>query len=183
MTSKRMLLASLALAFASPAAPAQDVSRDSVAILRTILLPRVSEILRERGIPPEEIETTIFGARERGVPPSEMAGIFEETARAVDEHGPIENFGAFVQRQLAAGLRGPELAAAIRAEHASRGIGKGRRIESRRRGRTTQPQSGEVRDTTGRRGPPVTPGQRRPRPDSIPSTKEPRRQGGNGGAR
>ena len=38
--------------------------------------------------------------------------------------GPSDNFGAFVQARLAAGLRGRELAAAIKAEHAARGKGK-----------------------------------------------------------
>jgi hypothetical protein len=134
MTIKRMVLAWLALAWAWQPGIAQDTTRDSGDILRAILLPTVSEILRERGVPPEEIEAAIDGARQRGVPVSEMADLFDEAARTVDEHGPIENFGGFVQEQLAAGLRGRDLADAIRAEHARRGIGKGNKLESRRQG-------------------------------------------------
>lgn len=36
-------------------------------------------------------------------------------------HGPTDNFGAFVQAQLAAGKRGQALAAAIHAEHRAHG--------------------------------------------------------------
>lgn len=197
MTIKRMVLAWLALAWAWQPGMAQDATRDSGDILRAILLPAVSEILRERGVPPEEIEAAIDGARERGVPVSEMTDVFDEAARSADEHGPIENFGGFVQEHLAAGLRGRDLADAIRAEHARRGIGKGNKIESRRQGPGAERGPGaarrggnqapplEIGDSAGRRGPPAGRVQRPPPPDTIPDTipgaPNRRRPGGNGG--
>jgi hypothetical protein len=45
---------------------------------------------------------------------------------AVKAGAPKENFGATVNALLARGLRGRELAAAIHAEHARRGIGQGK---------------------------------------------------------
>ncbi len=60
----------------------------------------------------------------QSVPAEEAAGILEAESKAAAEHGPTDNFGAFVQAQLASGKRGRELAAAIRAEHQARGKGR-----------------------------------------------------------
>lgn len=97
-------------------------------ILEAILLPRVSDALRKEGVPEEDVRVAIQEAMRRRVPPAETKQVLDQTARSVRESGPIENFGAFVQSQLAAGLRGRELAAAIHAEHARRGIGKGKKL-------------------------------------------------------
>lgn len=132
-----IILASAALAWAVRPLPAQEVARDTAqdtGVLQAIQLPAVAETLRERGLPIEAIEAAIGAARERDVPPGEMSDIFAETARTIQETGPIENFGAFVQTRLDAGLRGRELAEAIRAEHQRRGIGPGNRLESRGQG-------------------------------------------------
>jgi hypothetical protein len=88
-------------------------------------LPSRARDLRNAGVAPGEVETTLKGARSRGVPAGETAEVLDETAQAVKEHGPIDNFGAFVQAQLDAGLRGKALADAIRAEHAAHGKGHG----------------------------------------------------------
>ena len=61
-------------------------------------------------------------------------------AEARDEQPAEESFGAFVRAQREAGLRGRELAEAIRAEHVHRGHappeGKGwRRVEEAKHGR------------------------------------------------
>jgi hypothetical protein len=171
------LFPAVALLSVSPPAvtPAlgQDVTQEATDILRAILLPRVSEILREQGVPAEEVEVAIESARQRGVRPGETTGVFEETARVVAERGPIENFGGFVQAQLDRGLRGRALAEAIRAEHAARGIGRGERIDSDRPG--ARPGRG--------RGPPdgAGPGAAGQRPDS--DADRPRRPGGSGGER
>lgn len=170
----------------------QDASTKPADILTTILLPTVSEILREGGIPPEDVEAAVIGARERGVPADETYEIFQETARSIDEHGPIDNFGAFVQAQLDGGLRGRDLAAAIRAEHARRGIGKGNRLEPRGRrpsqgrapagARQEAPDGADVSDSA-RRGRPPEPGMGRRSPDSALSPTGRRPPGGNGGDR
>lgn len=147
----RMTLACLIAVLAPGTAIAQQDTTQSGDILRTILLPRVSEILRERGVPAEEVEAAVIGARRRGVPPEDAVGIFEEAAASVGENGPIDNFGAFVQEQLDRGLRGRELSAAIRAEHARRGIGKGRKLPGKGRdepGRMQERESGP--DSSGR---------------------------------
>lgn len=97
-------------------------------ILEAILLPRVSDSLRKEGVPEDEVRVAIEEAMRKRLPPEETKQVLDETSRSVRESGPIDNFGAFVQTQLDAGLRGRELAAAIHAEHARRGIGKGKKL-------------------------------------------------------
>lgn len=183
MNVQVVMVFGLALAWAPLSVTAQEeVPPDTVGILQAIQLPDLTEILRQRGVPTEEIAAAIEGARRRGVPPGEMTGVLEETAESVEQTGPIENFGAFVEQQLAAGLRGRELAEAIRAEHGRRGIGPGQRLESRGRGSAGEgmrpPEADRGRgmpggvpadtmaDTTGRRDPSVDRG-RRGRPDTL----------------
>lgn len=186
------LLAVVALA-APPLAAQQDTPPDSTDILRTILLPRAAEILREQGVPEEEVREVVTGARDQGVPAAEATQVLEETSRAVEERGPIDNFGAFVQARLAEGLRGRDLAAAIRAEHAARGIGKGARLDGRRgppEGRGPEGVRGRQEGTGGRADSAATPGEsrgpgaaqgRRGRPDTARGGGMARRPGGNGG--
>lgn len=135
MAMKSVLLAGTVLALVATSAAGQEAKRDSVDILEAIRLPAVSETLRQSGIPPEEVKAAVDGAKAKGVPAGAISEVLRQTARTVEENGPIDNFGAFVQEQLAAGLRGRDLAAAIHAEHARRGIGKGKNAESRGRGR------------------------------------------------
>jgi hypothetical protein len=200
---KKVLVAALAAAcWAGSPTAGQETQNDSLGILQAIALPTIAGMLRDRGVPVEELETAIFGARGKGVP-------------AVEANGPIENFGAFVQARLDAGLRGRELAQAIRAEHARRGIGKGSRLESRGPGQEGQGRPGaagrgqdgarpdaagrqgqggpEVRDTSrgpdpegphaadsaGRRGPPAALDQGSRRRATVPDSTP--QGGGNGG--
>lgn len=135
MAMKSVLLAGTVLAWVATSAAGQEAKRDSVDILEVIRLPAVSETLRQSGIPPVEVKAAVDGAKAKGVPAGAISEVLRQTARTVEENGPIDNFGAFVQEQLAAGLRGRDLAAAIHAEHARRGIGKGKNPESRGRGR------------------------------------------------
>src|SRR5687767_15243513 len=92
-----------------------------------------------------------------GIPAYE-ATLVIDTARVVRrEHGPVDNFGAFVQSQLAQGKRGRELAAAIRAEHARSGkgnAGRGARGAGRQNDDTTAAgnRRGQGRDTARGRG-------------------------------
>lgn len=162
---KRTILACLTAVLASGTAVGQQTPQSRV-ILQTISLPRVSEILREKGIPAEEVEEAVISARRRGLPPDETAVILEEAATSVDENGPIDNFGAFVQEQLDNGLRGRDLAAAIHAEHARRGIGKGRKLPGK-----GKDESGQLRE-------------RGPGPDASgrPDTLDPARRRGPGTA-
>ncbi|HEU6450679.1 MAG TPA: hypothetical protein VFT57_04610 [Gemmatimonadaceae bacterium] len=94
-------------------------------ILSAAKLPVSTAQAREEGTPSDVIRKVLevmMGAR---VPAGEAHDVIDEERAARRENGPVDNFGAFVQSQLAAGLRGRELAAAIRAEHAARGKGHG----------------------------------------------------------
>ena len=92
-------------------------------MLRALLLPRTTHEARQAGIAEEELRKVLRAGRDRRIPPDEMELVLREEVRAMEDHGPIDNFGAFVQQRLDQGLRGRELAAAIRAEHTAHGKG------------------------------------------------------------
>ena len=155
-------------------------SADVQSILRALDLPNVADILRERGVPNEEIEAAIEGARQQDVEPGEMADAMEAASESAEENGPIENFGAFVQTQLESGLRGRELAEAIRAEHARRGIGPGNRIQGRGGPPAGRGPGSDSMAEEGRRGGPPEgrgPGAARGGPDADSLAEEGRRGG------
>ncbi len=176
MTQKLWMIVTAGAVFASTL-PAQETTiRPN--ILEAILLPRVSDSLRKEGVPEDEVRIAIEEAMRKRLPPAETKQVLDETARSVRESGPIDNFGAFVQTQLDAGLRGRELAAAIHAEHARRGIGKGKKlgVEKARGGPKAEKVRGGIEaddsmaDTTAG-GPPVVkvkgPKEKQPELDSI----------------
>jgi len=107
------------------------------------------------------------------VPAGSLAELFAEENDAIRKHGRIDNFGAFVQEKLAAGLRGRELAAAIHAEHAARGIGKGRPAEAGKPG-AHPGSSGSV----GKPGKPVDADEHGNKPDSPGKSGEAGKKGG-----
>ncbi len=126
MTQKLLMIVAAGAVFTSTLQAQETTTRPN--ILEAILLPRVSDSLRKEGVPEDEVRVAIEEAMRKRLPPAETKQVLDETARSVRESGPIDNFGAFVQTQLDAGLRGRELAAAIHAEHARRGIGKGKKL-------------------------------------------------------
>ncbi len=130
MTHKLFMIVAAGAVLASTLQAQETMTRPN--ILEAILLPRVSDSLRKEGVPEEEVRVAIEEAMRKRLPPDETKQVLDETARSVRESGPIDNFGAFVQTQLDAGLRGRELAAAIHAEHARRGIGKGKKLEAKK---------------------------------------------------
>jgi hypothetical protein len=89
-------------------------------------LPRAVERARRAGIPSDRIQEVVDSLRRRRVPAADAEQIVRGEVDAVESGAPRENFGAFVNSQLARGLRGRDLAAAIHAEHARRGIGRSR---------------------------------------------------------
>ena len=111
------------LATALAAAP--GVAQEPTGLFRVLGLPRATQEARVLGVPETDIRVILGTARERGVAPALIVDVIEESNQVIREHGPVDNFGAFVQARLNEGLRGRELAAAIRAEHAERGKGKG----------------------------------------------------------
>lgn len=67
-------------------------------------ITRLLDIFRTNELSPRQVDRVLVTER--------------DNARV---HGPTDNFGAFVQAQLAAGKRGQALAAAIHAEHRAHG--------------------------------------------------------------
>lgn len=112
-------------------------------IRAAVNLPAIVDSVRHHGgISEEDMRTVLGDVMQRRVPASETRDMLAQADSAIREHGPVDNFGAFVQAQLAAGLRGKALAKAIRQEHQRRGIGKGKMIE---------PKGGPaMRDSAGR---------------------------------
>jgi hypothetical protein len=174
MTRGAAWVSCLAIALAAPATTlAQGSPAESGDILAAIQLPSAAQTLRDRGIPAVEVSVAVAGARNNDMDAGQLTVIFRQTAATMAEHGPIENFGAFVQRQLRAGLRGRELAEAIRAEHARRGIGRGKSVSGQGRGQQGGPgaagralgrgRSGGAQGNEIRRGP-------HGRPDGAAST-------------
>ena len=92
-------------------------------VLAAAQLPVVATEARREGIANAEIRKVLDALFNAGVPAYEATTLIETERQAHRENGPTDNFGAFVQSQLAAGKRGQDLAAAIRAEHARQGKG------------------------------------------------------------
>ena len=143
-------------------------------LLTAARLPVETSEARREGVANDEIRSVLDAMRRSRVPAHEAVDIID-TARVVRrEHGPVDNFGAFVQAQLASGKRGRDLAAAIRAEHARAGkgsagrgadVGPGRgQGQGQGRGRDAAPDTGRERG----RSDAAAPGQGRDRrPDSA----------------
>lgn len=116
----------LATALAVAPAAAEDMhtmARES--LLQSLQLPRVTQEARLLGVGDRDIRDMFVMARDNRLTTGDLTRLFEVENEAIREHGPVDNFGAFVQARLNQGLRGKELAAAIHAEHAARGMGKG----------------------------------------------------------
>lgn len=117
----------LILAALFAAAPAAAQVDDSMpAILRALRLPALGTEARRAGVADSQVRGLLDALRGRGLPAADAEAVLQEEVAAVRAGGPKANFGAFVQRQLEAGLRGRALAEAIRAEHQQRGTGKPR---------------------------------------------------------
>ena len=87
-------------------------------------LPRIVDSVRKHGIPEGDIASVMGEVMRRGMPANETRDVLASADSALKRHGPVDNFGAFVQGRLDAGLRGRDLARAIREEHARRGKGR-----------------------------------------------------------
>lgn len=107
-----------------PGADESAAERLERKIREGLKLPGAAEDARDGGVGDEEVRVVLDRGRKGRLPAEDMKIVLEEERRAVDEHGPIDNFGAFVQSKLDEGLSGRELADAIHQEHAARGKGK-----------------------------------------------------------
>ena len=114
-------------------APFSQVADPVAAIVEALRLPALVTEARRAGVEESAVRDVLDGLRRRGLPADEAALVLREEVDAVNAGEPKDNFGGFVQRQLAAGLRGRALAEAIRAEHRARGIGRpeGRHAQGR----------------------------------------------------
>lgn len=105
---------------------AQDGTVDPGArIIAALELPHAANEARRAGVGDDQIKIVLSIGKDKKAENAEVAKALRAGAEATKQNGPIDNFGAFVQSQLDAGLRGQDLAAAIRAEHEARGKGKG----------------------------------------------------------
>jgi hypothetical protein len=93
-------------------------------IIAAAALPVIAHEARSEGVANSDILAALDALRGANVPAADARNVLDEARKAHRDHGPVDNFGAFVQAQLASGKRGRELAAAIRAEHVRNGKGK-----------------------------------------------------------
>lgn len=114
------LIVPLFLAFGGSAFAA-----DGAALAAAAALPERAQSLRDKGLDNDQVKDALSAARESKLSAGDTAAMFEESAPLVEKHGPVDNFGAFVKEKLGEGLRGPELAASIKAAHEARGKGGG----------------------------------------------------------
>ena len=139
------------------------------AILGAIELPQVVEEAREAGVADSTLTVLLEDFQEGAMPAAQAEDVLAQEVEVLRAGGPVDNFGAFVQGQLEAGLRGRDLAQAIRAEHRSMGIGIPERRPERMRGARGERGPGAARGGpgAGRGGGP-------------PEGRGPRGQGGQG---
>jgi hypothetical protein len=113
----------LLIALAAPSSP--PFTQDWLdRILNAAQLPVAAADAREEGVTNILLSDILEMIRRRGLPAEDARWVLEEEVRVVRSGGPKENFGAFVQTQLDAGLRGRALADAIHEEHRRRGMGR-----------------------------------------------------------
>ena len=95
-------------------------------LVKATELPVLAHQLRADGVADKDLGQAMQAAKKHGLPAAETSAILQAEAEGGKANGRIDNFGSFVQSQLAEGKRGRELAEAIHAEHAARGKGKGK---------------------------------------------------------
>jgi len=128
MTHRAVFLLCGGLAALFAVAPVAAQVGDSMpAILRALRLPALGTEARRAGVADSQVRGLLDALRRRGLPAADAEAVLHEEVTAVRAGAPKANFGAFVHRQLEAGLRGRALAAAIRAEHGRQAGGRGRR--------------------------------------------------------
>jgi hypothetical protein len=171
-------MAFVMLGAAAPLAAQEEAPSIRDIILRSARLPEVTKEARVLGVPEQDIRTIFGTAREQRIPAGVLTEVMVTQNEAVREHGPVENFGAFVQAKLAQGMRGRELAAAIRAEHAAHGVGKGTRLPGAAMGAGQGKGRGAVPAEAGK-----APGGKPESPGKSGDAGKPESQGKSGGGK
>jgi hypothetical protein len=113
-----------AMVIAAPVMAQDSAQSLALELLQAARLPTVAREARGLGVPERDLQDIFATGRARGISAGSMASLFSEENDAIRANGRIDNFGAFVQERLNSGLRGRDLAAAIHAEHAARGMGR-----------------------------------------------------------
>ena len=114
----------IVLALAAVATPIAAQQQDTSIMDVLLRLPKTVDEGRRAGVSDGSIMAVLDSLRRRGVPAADAGQIVQAEVDAVKGGAPRENFGKYVNAMLARGLRGRELAAAIHAEHARRGMGR-----------------------------------------------------------
>jgi hypothetical protein len=117
------IASTLILAGALLATPvmAQDGKKDaSKRILDAIALPEKAEALRGSGMSADEVRGALDAAEMAGVSATETTELIDAATSSEDGDAWQGNFGSYVKSQLDSGLRGQELAEAIKAEKSVR---------------------------------------------------------------
>jgi len=123
----RLLGALVVLASGSAAAQQQPAAAGSLdSVMRILRLPRTTTEARTKGVPDSQVGGILDVLRRSKVPAGDAEQILRGEVEATEAGQPQDNFGAYVQAQHRAGLRGRALADAIHAEQARRGMGRGR---------------------------------------------------------
>lgn len=89
-------------------------------VLDAARLPLAAALARQEGVPDSVVRVSLQALQNAKVNPADAKEVLDEARQEQRDHGPVGNFGAFVQSKLQAGLRGRDLAAAIHAERAQR---------------------------------------------------------------
>ena len=136
----RIRLYGLALITLSTPSFAQRPQRANE-ILAAAELPVSAAHARKEGLSNRDVRQALDAMHAAKVPARDAQMVIDEERIARRTNGPVDNFGAFVQTKLQAGLRGRDLAAAIKAEHAARGKNKaGKKASVPTKGVAKQPQ-------------------------------------------
>jgi hypothetical protein len=159
MRTRILICSALALLWCTPSVSAQEAGEKQSKreeILAMIDLPKSAQALRKKGVDKREVKSALREAKRKKVKVKDTKNLLDASAKAVDENGPIDNFGAFVKSKLEQGLRGRELAAAIHAEHKARGKGRGKAKEKAKGGKDkAKERAGEKPEKAKEKGPEV----------------------------
>ena len=136
MSPIRIICAALAVIVTTADAQAPARTAADSALLRALRLPEVMQLARASGVADSTIRDILGTLRRGGVLAGDAVPVLDAEIAADSGRRRMDNFGSFVRAQVEAGVRGQELAAAIRAEHARRGVGRPDGV-GRRPGRQT----------------------------------------------
>ena len=132
MKAERILiaLALVATPIAAQTVPASNAEDVFVQRLTALMaLPKLTADLRDAGVADSTLRNVLSAMEGADLKETEQVAALTTERDAARASGQADNFGAFVQRRLAAGDRGQVLAKSIRSAHLARGRGLHRQTE------------------------------------------------------